>query len=70
MSVHTLCKLTVHTRRIPSRSSKESRFLWSVMMDDSEPTHERIKLVETNKNGLPRKRTVVAEVCGETYSIE
>ena len=39
-----------------------------MMMDDSAPTHKRMKLVETYKNVLPRKWTVVAEVCGETYS--
>ena len=38
------------------------------MMDDNAPTHERRKLVKTNKNVLPRKRIVVAGVCGETYS--
>ena len=38
------------------------------MMDDKAPTHERRKLVKTNKNVLPRKRIVVAKVCGETYS--
>ena len=38
-------------------------------MDDSAPVHERRKLVKTYKNVLPRKRIVVAKVCGETYSI-
>ena len=38
------------------------------MMDDSAPTPDRRKLVKTYKNVLPRKRTVVAEVCRETYS--
>ena len=47
---------------------KKSRPLWPVMMEDSAPTHERRKLVKTYKNVLPRKRTVVAEVSGETYS--
>ena len=42
--------------------------MWSVMMDDSAPTPERRKLVKAYKNVLPRKRTVVAEVSGETYS--
>ena len=44
--------------------------LWQVMMDDSAPTHERRRLVETYKKVLPQKRTVVAEVliCEETYS--
>ena len=42
--------------------------MWPVMMDDSAPTHERRKLVITYKNVLPRKRTVVAKVSGETYS--
>ena len=37
-------------------------------MDDSAPTHKRRKLVKTYKNVLPGKRTVVADVCGETYS--
>ena len=36
------------------------------MMDDSAPTHERRKLVKTYKNMLPQKRTVAAEVCGES----
>ena len=36
-------------------------------MDDSAPTHERTKLVKTYRNMLPRKRIVVAKVCGETY---
>ena len=39
-----------------------------MMMDDRAPTHERRKLGKTYKNALPRKRIVVAEVCGETYS--
>ena len=39
-----------------------------MMMDDSAPIHERRKLVKTYKNVLPRKRIVVAKVCGETYS--
>ena len=38
-----------------------------MMMDDSVPTHVRRKLVKTYKNELTQKRTVVAEVCGETY---
>ena len=38
------------------------------MMDDSEPTHERRKLVKNYKIVLPRKWTVVTEVCRETYS--
>ena len=39
-----------------------------VMIDGNAPTHERRKLVKTYENELPRKRIVVAEVCGETYS--
>ena len=39
-----------------------------VMMDDSEPIHEKRKLVLTFKNVFRPKRTVLAEVCGETYS--
>ena len=39
-----------------------------MMMDDSAPTHESRKLVKTYKNVLPRKRIVVAEVYGKTYS--
>ena len=38
------------------------------MMDDRAPIHERRKLVKTYKDVLPRKRIVVAKVCGETYS--
>ena len=38
------------------------------MMDDSALTHKRRKLVKTYKNVLPRKRTVDAKVCGESYS--
>ena len=38
------------------------------MMDDSVPKQERKKLVKTYKNVLPRIWTVVAKVCGETYS--
>ena len=41
-----------------------------MMMDDSAPIHKRRKLVKTYNNVLPRKWTVVAEVCGETYSIK
>ena len=60
------CLCTHHTAHF----SKKSRPLWPVMMDDSEPTHERRKLFKTYKNLFPRKRTVDAEVCGsgETYS--
>ena len=39
-----------------------------MMMDDSAPIHERRKLLKTYKDVLPRKRIVVAKVCGETYS--
>ena len=59
--------ITLHTRKIPSHSSKKSRPLWPVTMEDSAPIHERRKLVKTYKNVLPRKRIVVAKVCGETY---
>ena len=38
------------------------------MMDDSAPTPKRRKLVKTFKNVHPRKRIVISEVCGETYS--
>ena len=38
------------------------------MMDNGAPIHERRKLVKTYKNVLPRKRILVAKVCGETYS--
>ena len=54
--------------KIPSHSSKKSRPLWPVMMDDSAPIHERRKLIKTYKNVLPWKRIVAAKVCGETYS--
>ena len=37
-------------------------------MDDDAPTHKRRRLVKTYQNVLPQKRTVVAEVCRETYS--
>ena len=60
-------QITLHTRKIPSHSSKKSRPLWPVMIDDNTPTHESRKLVKTYKNLLPRKRILVAEVCGETY---
>ena len=60
--------ITLHTQKIPSHSLKKSRPLWPVMMDDRTPTHERRKLVKTYKNVLPQIWTVVAEVCGETYS--
>ena len=40
-----------------------------MMMNNSAPTHKRRKLVKTyKKNVLPKKRTVVAKVCGENYS--
>ena len=45
---------------------KKRRPLWSVTMDDSEPTHERRLLVKTYKNGLPQKWPLVYEVCRET----
>ena len=47
---------------------KKSGPLWLVMMDDNAPTHKRRKLLKTYKNVLPRKRTVVAKVSGETNS--
>ena len=53
--------ISVHT----SNSSKKSRYLWTVMMDDNAPTHERRTLVKTYKNVLPRIQIVVAEVCRE-----
>ena len=40
-----------------------------MMMDDSATTHERRKPVKTYKDVLSQKRTVVAEVSLETYSI-
>ena len=64
MSAH----ITLHTHKMSSHSSKKSRPLWLVLMDDSAPIHERRTLVKTYKIVLPRKRIVVAEVCGETYS--
>ena len=39
-----------------------------MMMDDSAPTQERRKLIKTYKDVLPRKRIVIAEVYGDTYS--
>ena len=39
-----------------------------VMMDDSAPMHKKMKLIKTYKTMLHRKRTVVAELCWETYS--
>ena len=62
------CLCTHNTCKISSRSSKKSRPLWPVMMDDSVPTHERRKLIKTYKNVPPQKQIVVAKVCGETYS--
>ena len=38
-----------------------------MMMDDNAPTQERRELVITYKDVFPRKRIVVAEVCGDTY---
>ena len=63
MSVHAL-----HCTHVKSHLTlrKKSRPLWPVMIDDS--AHERRKLVKTYQNVLPQKRTVVAEVCKETYS--
>ena len=47
---------------------KKVGLLWTVMMDDSAPTHDRRKLVNLKpyKNMLPSKRTRDAEVRGET----
>ena len=59
--------ITQHTRKITSHSSKKSSALWRMIIDDSAPTHERRKLAKTYKYVLPQKRTVAAEVCGETY---
>ena len=42
--------MTLHTHKIPSHSSKKSRPLWPVMMDDNAPTQERRKLVKTYKD--------------------
>ena len=39
-----------------------------MMMDHSVPIHKRRKLIKIYTNVLPRKRIVVAKVCGETYS--
>ena len=52
--------ITLHTRQIPSHSSKKSRPLLPVMMDDSAQIHKRRKLVKTYKYVLARKRIVVA----------
>ena len=62
------CPVSVHIYdcKIPSHSSKKSRPLWLVMMDNSAPKHERRKLVKTYKKVLPQKRTVVAEVYWKT----
>ena len=43
---------TLHTCKISSHSSKKSRPLWPVTMDDSAPTQERRKLVKTYENVL------------------
>ena len=66
LKLEVLCLQTHYTAQIPSHSLKKSRLLWSVMIDDNAPTHERRKLVKTYKNVLPLKRIVVAEVCKET----
>ena len=34
---HVCAHITLHTRKILSHSSKKSRSLWPVMMDDSAP---------------------------------
>ena len=47
---------------------KESRPMWMMMMDDNASRHKRRKLFKNLKNVLSRIWTVVAEVCGETYS--
>ena len=66
--VRVCAQITLHTCKIPSHFSKKSRPLWSVMMDDGAPTHDRRIFIKVYKNVLPRKLTVIAEICGETYS--
>ena len=39
-----------------------------MMMEHSALTHKRRELVKTYQNMLIQKWTVVAKVCGETYS--
>ena len=39
-----------------------------MMIDGSAPIHKKRNLVKIYKNVLPRKRTVVVEVYGKTYS--
>ena len=67
VSVH-IALITLHTCKTPTPSWKKSRPLWPVMMNDSAPIHKRRKLVKTYKNVISQKWTVVAKVCGETYS--
>ena len=57
--------IALHARKIPFHCLKKSTPLWLVMIDVSAPMHEKRKLVISYKNVLPRKRTVVAEVCEE-----
>ena len=60
---------TLHYTHIKSHHTlRKSRPLWPAMIDDIAPTHERWKLVKTYQSVLPQKRTVVADVCGKTYS--
>ena len=44
--------------------------LWPMMMDDSETTHKRRKLVKTYQNMLLRKRTVVTKVYRKTCKLK
>ena len=57
---------TLHCTHVKSHLTLRKRVMM-VVMDDSAPIHERRKLVKTYKDVLPRKRIVVAKVCGETY---
>ena len=56
--------MSVHTHKIPSQSSKKSRPLWPLMMDDNAPTYGIRQLIKTYKNVLPQNRIVVAEYAG------
>ena len=42
--------------------------MWPMRMDHSTPTHDIRKFVKIYKYVLPQKQTVVAEVCGGTYT--